>query len=292
MAVRQDKTAPLPQKARKLSGRHRAPYTFLKIISFVCAGIAVAALIGIIVFILIRGVPHLSLDFIFGENTAAHPTLVPGLIGTAYLVMIGAGVAIPIGILTAIYLSEYAGKGKVVRIIRLAIETLAAIPSIVYGLFGYIVFVLLFGWGYTLLGGGLTVSIMILPTIIRSVEESLLSVPSIYREGSHALGASKVRTIFSVVLPNAAGGIVTAVILAIGRIISESAVFILTIGMLQNGIPRSPTDPGTSLALNVYYFASDWPELSAATAVVLLVLVVGLNLLATGVGKLIKRDRQ
>ena len=141
-----------------------------------------------------------------------------------------------------------------------------------------------------ILGGGITLAIMILPVIIRSTEESLLAVPDGFREGSLALGAGKVRTIFRIVLPSAASGIVTAVILAVGRIISESAVLILTLGMVVNLIPPSVLSPGTSLALDIYYFASHgYPDEAAATSVVLLLMVILLNLLATGLGKLIKR---
>jgi phosphate transport system permease protein len=171
--------------------------------------------------------------------------------------------------------------------IRIALETLAGIPSIVYGIFGYLVFVVALGFKYSLIGGGITLAIMILPVIVRSTEESLLAVPRTLREGSFALGSSKVRTIFSVVLPCAASGIVTSLILAIGRVMSESAVLILTSGMVVDKIPEGFASPGTSLALDVYYFGSHgYPEQAAATGVVLLVLVVSINILATVLGKI------
>jgi phosphate transport system permease protein len=154
-------------------------------------------------------------------------------------------------------------------------------------LFGYLIFVIALGFSYSLVGGGVTLAIMILPVIVRSTEESLLAVPRSLREGSFALGSSKVRTIFSVVLPCASSGIVTSIILAIGRIISESAVLILTIGMVVNKMPDSFASPGTSLALDVYYFSSHgYPEQAAATGVVLLVLVVSINTIATVIGKI------
>ena len=173
-----------------------------------------------------------------------------------------------------------------IKIIRIATETLAGIPSIVYGIFGYLVFVIAIGLQYSLLGGGITLAIMILPVIVRSTEESLLAVPRSLREGSFALGSSKVRTIFSVVLPCAASGIVTSLILAIGRVMSESAVLILTIGMVVNKMPAGFASPGTSLALDVYYFSSHgYPEQAAATGAVLLLLVVAINALASVLGK-------
>lgn len=270
---------------------NRKIFSALKYVSRVCTAVAVASLIAVIAYVLVNGVGEISADLLFGEYKGDNVSILPALKGTIDLVLVAAAIAVPIGIFTAIFLVEYMrGKGKLVKVIRVATETLAGIPSIVYGLFGYLVFVVTFGWGYSLLGGGITLAIMILPVLVRSTEESLLSVPASYREGALALGASKVRTIFTVVLPAAASGIVTAVILAIGRVISESAVLILTIGMVVNRMPASMMSPGTSLALDIYYFANNgYPKQAAATAVVLLLLVVVLNLLATGAGKLLKK---
>lgn len=269
----------------------RGFFTGLKYVSWVCTGIAVVALIAVIAYVLINGTGELSGDLLFGEYKGNNVSILPALKGTIDLVLVAAAIAVPIGVFTAIFLVEYMkGKGKLVKVIRIATETLAGIPSIVYGLFGYLVFVVTLGWGYSLLGGGITLAIMILPVLVRSTEESLLSVPAGYREGSLALGASKVRTIFTVVLPAAASGIVTAIILAIGRVVSESAVLILTIGMVVNKIPESLLSPGTSLALDIYYFANNgYPKQAAATAVVLLLLVILLNLAASGAGKLLKK---
>lgn len=270
---------------------NRKIFSALKYVSRVCTAVAVASLIAVIAYVLVNGVGEISADLLFGEYKGDNVSILPALKGTIDLVLVAAAIAVPIGIFTAIFLVEYMrGKGKLVKVIRVATETLAGIPSIVYGLFGYLVFVVTFGWGYSLLGGGITLAIMILPVLVRSTEESLLAVPAGYREGALALGASKVRTIFTVVLPAAASGIVTAVILAIGRVISESAVLILTIGMVVNRMPASMMSPGTSLALDIYYFANNgYPKQAAATAVVLLLLVVVLNLLATGAGKLLKK---
>lgn len=276
-------------KERLTNGKYL--FRILKIACYVCAIIAIASLVGIIVFIMVRGLSHVNFNFIFGEYTSANPTIRPALVGTLYLVFIALAISAPIGILTAIFLSEYAKKGRFVRIIRVAVETLAAIPSIVYGLFGYLVFVVFSGWGYSMLGGGITLAIMILPTIIRSTEESLLAIPQGLREGSLALGAGKMRTTFSVVLPNASPGIVSALILSIGRVISESAVLILTIGMVVNNVPGMMS-PGTSLALDVYFFGSHgYTAEASATAVVLVVIVVAINMLAVGVNKLLTKRR-
>ena len=262
----------------------------LKIFSYISTAIAIIALIAIIGYVLINGVGKINLTLLFGDGKSS-PSILPALVGTLSLIVIALGFSIPLGIGCAVFLTEYTdNKSKFVKFIRISTETLAGIPSIVYGLFGYLIFVDLLKMGYSLLGGGITLSIMILPVIVRSTEESLLSVPQGLREGSYALGAGKIRTIFKVVLPSCAGGIVTAIILAAGRVISESAVLILTVGMVVDKMPVSLLSPGTSLALDIYYFGSfGYPEEAAATSVVLMILVFGINLSALLVGKIIKR---
>ena len=259
----------------------RRLYSALKYVCIVALVISMIALVAVVAYVLINGIDKLSADLLFGDYKDS-PSILPAFIGTLQLVGISAVIAVPIGIASAIFLVEYTNnKGKFVKIVQVATETLAGIPSIVYGLFGYLIFVVAFGWGYSIIGGGITLAIMILPTIVRSTQESLLSVQGGLREGAYALGTSKARTIFKIVLPSAAGGIVTAIILAIGRVVSESAVLILTIGMVVNKVPESLMSPGTSLALDIYYFASHgYPDEAAATAVVLLVFVILLNLLA------------
>lgn len=271
----------------------RSVFKGLKYFSYVCTVLSVVALVAVVWYVFSRGIDKISLDLLFGEYDGKSPSILPAFKGTVILVLISAAIAVPIGIFTAIFLVEYMNnKGKFVKFIRLATETLAGIPSIVYGLFGYLIFVVSFGWGYTLLGGGITLAIMILPVIVRSTEESLLAVPDGLREGAYALGASKVRTIFKIILPSAASGIVTSVILAIGRVVSESAVLILTIGMVVNLVPQNAMSPGTSLALDIYFFASHgYPKEAAATSVVLLLFVFALNLIAGGAGKLLKNKR-
>jgi phosphate transport system permease protein len=262
-------------------------YSFFKFLSQSALVLSLAALLAVIMFIIVRGISYIDMQLLFGDY-GRYPSLKPALAGTLYLVLIALLLAAPIGIGSAIFLTEYTkSKSRLIRIIRVATETLAGIPSIVYGLFGYLVFVAALGLGYSLVGGGITLAIMILPVIVRSTEESLLAVPRSLREGSFALGASKVRTIFSVVLPCAASGIITSLILAIGRVLSESAVLILTIGMVVNKMPENLISPGTSLALDIYFFGSHgYPEQAAAAGVVLLVLVVAINLLASALGKI------
>lgn len=266
-------------------------YKVLKIISVLCAVVSVAALIAVTLYILVNGVSKLNSELLFGDYSD-FPSILPALVGTIEIILIASAISIPLGVGSAIFLVEYMqNKGKLVKIIRVATETLAGIPSIVYGLFGYLIFVVTLKMGYTILGGGMTIAIMILPVIVRQTEESLIAVPMSLREGAYALGASKVATIFKVVLPSASSGIVTAIILAIGRVISESAVLILTIGMVVNKIPESALSPGTSLALDIYYFSSHgYPDAAAATAVVLLILVIAINLIATGAGSLIRKS--
>ena len=269
----------------------RKLYSILKYVCIIALVLSLISLIAVVAYVLINGVTKLSFNLLFGDYTAS-PSIFPAFIGTLQLVGIAAIIAVPIGIASAIFLVEYTNnKGKFVKIVQVATETLAGIPSIVYGLFGYLIFVVAFGWGYSMLGGGITLAIMILPTIVRSTQESLLSVQEGLREGSYALGASKVRTIFKIVLPSCAGGIVTSIILAIGRVVSESAVLILTVGMVVNKVPETLMAPGTSLALDIYYFASHgYPDEAAATAVVLLIFVIFLNLLASFIGKMIKKS--
>lgn len=267
-------------------------YTALKVLCIIALMISLASLIAVVIYVLVNGVTKITPDLLFGNYTSDTPSILPAFIGTLELILIAILIAVPIGIASAIFLVEYTrNKGKFVKVVQVATETLAGIPSIVYGLFGYLIFVVAFKWGYSMIGGGITLAIMILPMIMRSTQESLLSVQDGLREGAYALGTSKVRTIFKIVLPSAAGGIVTSIILAIGRVVSESAVLILTIGMVVNKTPETLLSPGTSLALDIYYFASHgYPNEAAATAVVLLLFVICLNLLATGVGKLIKKS--
>lgn len=267
-------------------------YASLKCVSLISLLLSLAALFAIIIFIFVRGSGSLSWQFLFGKYGSS-PSLWPATLGTLYLILISLALGAPLGIATSIYLVEYAkGNGILTRIIRVSIETLASIPSIVYGLFGYLVFVVSLGWGYTLLGGGFTLAIMILPLVVKNVEEALKEVPLSLREASLALGASKIRTIFKVVLPSALPGIATSIILSIGRVVSESAVLLLTVGMVVNIVPSSPLSAGTSLALDIYYFSQfGYVSEAGGASLVLLVLVLFLNILAYVLTYLLQRRR-
>lgn len=287
-AAEQEKARLINSKIKVIRNVKRKVDLFfiLKVFSLFALLITIISLLAVILFVLIRGVPNLSFQLLFGEYKVS-PSILPAIIGTLQLVAISLIIAVPIGVFTAVYLVEYTNSGsKFVKIIRITVETLAGIPSIVYGLFGYLVFVVALKMGYSILGGGITLAIMIMPVIVRSTEESLLAVPMSFREGAFALGAGKPRTIFKVIIPSARRGVVTGIILAAGRVISESAVLILTIGMVVNKVPTSLMSPGTSLALDIYYFASHgYPEEASGTAVVLLVLVLIINKAASLVGK-------
>ena len=264
-----------------------------KILSVVCkviAALVVSVLVILIGYILAKGLPHLSFDFLFGESTYSKVTLQGAFISTGWIILISMLVAVPIGTATAIFLVEYTKPGsKIVKVLRVFIDTLSGIPSIVFGLFGMIIFCVN---GVSLWAGALTLALMILPTIIRSVEESLLAVPSSMREGSLALGASKVRTIFKVILPSALSGVVTAIILSIGRIVSESAALIFTSGSVPM-TPDSPLQGGATFAVLMYYFTQEKIDFDAAygTAAVLLILVFVLNLLVILCEKKLKKNR-
>lgn len=248
-------------------------------ISYFSLGVSLLALFAILIYIAINGGTHLSADFLFGECTSKNISILPAFLGTLELVFFSLLFAFPLGLGSAIFLSEYARSEKwYVVVIRVCFETLSGIPSIVYGLFGYLVFTVSFGWNYSIIGGSLTLAIMILPLVVRGCEEALRSVPQNLREGSYALGANKIKTIFRVVLPSSVPGIVTSLLLSVGRVLSESAVLILTIGMVTNKIPTTPMSSGTSLALDIYYFANfGHIDEAFATAFVLLLLILLFN---------------
>lgn len=263
----------------------------LWILTYIIATLVAVVLLTIVVYICIKGVGNLSLDFLFGESRNGHTTLAPAFVSTGMLIVLALAIALPLGIGAAIYLNEYAKRNNFfVKTVRLFVDTLAGIPSIVFGLFGYLVFTQTIG--YTLLGGGIILALIILPTIIRSVEQSLSEVPDSMREASYALGAGKVRTIFLVVLPSALAGIVTSIILSIGKIVSESAALIFTAGNVVY-MPTSYLSSGSSFAVYMYKFMNEGLGFGScyATAVVLLVVVIILNMLVTLVEWLGDRDK-
>ena len=251
----------------------------LRILVTASAAVTVMVLFSLVVYILIKGIPNLSLSLFEWKYTSKNASMMPAIINTLMVVLLTLLIAVPFGIGSAIYLTEYAKRGnKVVPIIRMTTETLSGIPSIVYGLFGYMAFVRWLDWGYSLMAGVITLAIMILPLIMRTTEEALLAVPDSYREGSYGLGAGRLRTIFRVVLPSAMPGILSGVILGIGRIVGETAALIYTAGTVA-GVPKSVMGGGRTLAVHMYALLSEglYTNEAYATAVVLLGLVFIIN---------------
>lgn len=250
------------------------------------AAITVSFLLWVVWYIISNGLSHVNWDFISSNYTTIGETsgIWPMIVSTLYMVAASIGVAAPLGIMTAIYLTEYAQVGsRLVKVIRFCTESLAGIPSIIYGLFGMTFFVVVLGFGYSILSGALTLSILILPVIIRTTEEALMAVPQTYRESSYGLGASKIYTIWRLILPSAMPGIVTAIILSVGRVIGESAPVFMTAGMVAR-IPESLLDSGRTLTVHLYkltqelYTIHEWNQ-AYATATVLIVLVLCINLI-------------
>lgn len=249
-------------------------------------------LIFLIVYILVHGVPYLKPSLFSLHYNSENASLMPALINTIIMTFLSLLIAVPFGIFSAIFLVEYAKRGnKFVNVIRLTTETLQGIPSIVYGLFGLLFFVTTCHWGFSILAGAFTLAIMILPLIMRSTEEALKAVPDSYREGSFGLGAGKLRTVFCIVLPSAVAGILAGVILAVGRIVGETAALIYTAGTVAK-VPNSLLSSGRTLAVHMYNLASEglYMDQAYATAVILLVLVVLINTLSGVVAKKITKS--
>lgn len=255
------------------------------VLAYIQIGLSALITLGILglilYYILVRGVPNITWGFLTTSFNSEHHGIKDILLATIYIIGITLVISVPIGIFSAIYLKEYAKQGKLFSIIRFSIESLAGIPSIVYGLFGYIFFVLLLGLKFSLLSGGLTLSILVLPTIIRSTEEALKTVPVSFKEASLGLGASKLYTLFRVILPCAIPGILSSVILSIGRIVGESAAVFLTAGMVYR-LPKSVMDSGRTLAVHMFAIANEGFsfEETWATAAVLVFLVAIINTFA------------
>lgn len=268
--------------------RGKISSVILRIVMYASAGITAAALLFILGYILAKGIPNLTSPGLFAwKYTSDNVSLVPAAINTLMLVALALVMSIPFGIGSAIYLTEYAKKGnKFVSIIRVTTETLSGIPSIIYGLFGMLFFVTALKWQYSILAGAATVAIMVLPTIMRTTEEALLAVPDSFREASLALGAGKIRTIFKIVLPSAMPGILSGVILAIGRMVGETAALLYTSGAVAS-VAKGVMSPGRTLAIHMYTISSEafHTNQTFATAVVLLVIVFMLNALASFVAK-------
>lgn len=246
----------------------------------ICIAIVLSFSFYLIGFILINGVPHLKLSLFSLEYTSENVSLMPALITTIYIVLMTLIIALPIGISTAIYLVEYAkSDSKMAKVIKISAEALSGIPSIIYGLFGFLFFVTTLSLSYSLISGSLTLAIMTLPFIIRTTQEALLDVPDSYREAALAMGSSKLFMIFKVVLPTAAAGILSGVILSIGRIVGESAALIYTLGSVAK-IPDSFLSSGRTLAIHMWALSSEGFNTNEAyaTAVILLVVVLLMNI--------------
>lgn len=244
--------------------------------------------LGMIVgYILIKGIPHLSPELFSWKYTSSNVSMMPAIINTLLMTLLALIVCVPLGIGAAIYLTEYAPRGsRLVKLVRMTAETLSGIPSIIYGLFGSLFFVVALKMGLSLLSGALTLSIMVLPTIMRTTEEALLAVPDSFREGSFGLGAGRLRTTFKVVLPSAIPGILSGVILAIGRIVGETAALIYTAGTVPEAA-TSVFDSARTLAVHMYTISTEglYINQSYATAVVLLVMVLLINTLSAMIAR-------
>ncbi len=256
--------------------------SFLRLAVWLAAGITVSALLFVVSYILMKGLPHLRLELFSIHYTTENVSMLPALINTLFMTVLALLFAVPAGIGAAVYLTEYARRGnRLVDLVAMTAETLSGVPSIVYGLFGSLFFVKFLGLGLSLLSGALTLSIMILPLIMRTTEEALRSVPDSYREGSFALGAGRLRTVFRVVLPSAIPGILSGVILGIGRIVGESAALIFTAGTVAEPA-TSLFSSARTLSVHMYAISSNglYIEQTYATAVVLLAVVMLMNALS------------
>ncbi len=279
--------------AQKWLSYRKSPASFLMYLAVnIAAVITICLLLFIVIYILIKGIPHLSPQLFQWLYNSENVSLMPALINTILMLLLSLLLAVPVGIFSSVYLVEYANRGnKMVGLIRITAETLSGIPSIVYGLFGYLCFVIMLHWGVSLLAGAFTLAIMILPLIMRTTEEALKSVPDTYREGSFGLGAGRLRTVFKIVLPSAVPGILAGIILSIGRILGESAALIYTAGSVAQ-VPTSVFDSTRTLSVHMYVLASEglYIDQTYATAVVLLIIVVVINALSGFVARKIGRE--
>lgn len=276
----------------KLKEYSKHPVSFFVLMLVIISSIiTVGTIVFIIIYILTNGVKNLNSDLFALKFSSDNQSMLPSIFNTLYLTILTLLIAVPIGVFSAVFLVEYSRKNsKFVKLIRITNETLAGIPSIVYGLFGYLAFVVSAKWGYSLIAGVLTLAVMVLPVIIRTTEESLLAVDNSYREGSYGLGAGKLRTIFKIVLPNAVPGILSGVILAIGRIVGETAALIYTAGTVPDAATKL-TSSSRTLSVHLYCLLNEglYTDEAYATAVVLLGLVLVINGLSSLLAKKISK---
>ena len=264
-------------------------------VMYLCAGITCALLIFLIGYIFFRGIPHLSWQLLSTQTSYIKDTIgiLPNILNTIYIIIVSMVIVVPLGVCAAIYLTEYATNKKIVRLISFATETLTGIPSIIFGLVGMLFFVQILGIKQGILAGGLTLVVMVLPTIISNTTESLKTVPASYREGSLALGSGKWHMVRTVVLPNSIDGIVTGCILAIGRIVGESAALLFTagFGLVLNDFFTALNSSSATLTVALYVFASERGEIDVAFAIatILMILTFIRNFAANFAAKKLKR---
>lgn len=268
----------------------------LKFLIYFFSILTLLSLVFVVTFVLIRGVPYLEPKLFSLRYTSDNVSMFPAIINTLIMVLLALLVAVPLGIMTAIYLAEYSNKDNlIVRVVRVTADTLSAIPSIVYGLFGMLFFVIYLKWNISILAGAMTTAIMILPLIMRSTEEALIAIPQELRDGSFGLGAGKVRTIVRIVLPTAMPGILAGVILGIGRIVGETAALLFTSGTVAE-IPKrivGPASGGRTLALHMYALSSEGLNVNQAyaTGVILLIIILIINGISTLMAKKLGRNK-
>ena len=280
-------------KDRLLAYRKHPGSFLLLLLVLLAAVLTVGVLFYLVGYILIHGIPYLSPKLFAWEYNSENVSMLPAMINTLTMTFVALLLSVPFGVGAAIYLVEYAKKGnKLVNIVRVTAETLSGIPSIIYGLFGMLFFVTALKWGYSMIAGAATLAIMVLPTVMRTTEEALLCVPDSFREGSFGLGAGKLRTIFKIVLPAAIPGILSGIILAIGRIVGETAALIYTSGTVAN--VAGLLDSGRTLSVHMYSLSREGMHTNEAnaTAVVLLIIVFLINGLSSLIAKKFEAPKQ
>jgi len=272
---------------QKLKSYLKKPSSLILLLLVIGAAVVtLAVLVFIIVYILVNGVPNLSWSLFEWTYNSENSSMMPAIINTIIMTALSLAIAVPFGIGAAVYLVEYAKRGnKIVGIVRVTAETLTGIPSIVYGLFGMLFFVTQLKWRLSMLAGAFTLAIMVLPVVMRTTEEALMAVPDSYREGSFGLGAGRFRTVFKIILPAAMPGILSGIILAIGRIVGETAALMYTAGTVP--VVQGLMSSGRTLAVHMYVLSSEglYMEPAYATAVVLLLVVLVMNLASSFIAK-------
>ncbi len=280
-----------------LSFRRKLYDRGLRALLYLCGAITCALLIFLIVYVFARGLGGITWELLSTQTSHINDTtgILPNILNTLYIILLSMVIVLPLGVGSAIYLTEYASNRRLVAVIEYATETLTGIPSIIFGLVGMLFFGQIFGLQYSLLAGGLTLVVMILPTIVRTTQESLKTVPQSYREGALGLGAGKWRMVRTVVLPNAVDGIVTGCILAIGRIVGESAALLFTAGMggTLNSFFEALTSSSGTLSVALYLYSGEYADtrVALAIAVILMIITFIINLAATLAGKLLKKKQ-